>query len=71
MLNTEHAYIEAGYKCGKAARHQDAALARHWRQWLARAIDLENEHADKLHAAHLFRQGYSEANPPRTVEYFR
>lgn len=71
MLNTEHAYIDAGYKCARATINRDAGLAQHWRQWLARAIDLERDNADKLEAARLFRVGYAEAQPMRKPEYFR
>lgn len=71
MLNTEHAYFEAGYKCGQARVRRDEGLASHWRKWLARAIDLEKHGDDKWLAAKLFRDGYAEAQPQRKPEYFR
>lgn len=64
MLNTEHAYIEAGYKCARARIQRDESRAQHWREWFARAYALEKpEH--KHIARALFDRGYAEAQPMR------
>lgn len=60
MLNTEHAYIEAGYKCAQARRQRDESRARHWKNWFSRAYALESPE-DKPMVRALFDRGYSEA----------
>ena len=64
MLNTEHSYIEAGYKCARARLQRDESLAQHWRQWFARAYALESE-SDRPQCRALFDRGYSDAQPIR------
>jgi len=64
MKHTEHAYIEAGYKCARARLQSDEHTARHWKSWVNGAIALENE-PDRQQARRLFDQGYSEAQPTR------
>jgi hypothetical protein len=64
MNHTEHAYIEAGYKCARARLQSDEHTARHWKSWVNGAIALENE-PDRTEARRLFDQGYSEAQPTR------
>jgi hypothetical protein len=64
MKHTEHAYIEAGYKCARARLQSDEHTARHWKSWVNGAIALENE-PDRTEARRLFDQGYSEAQPNR------
>ena len=60
MLNTEHAYIEAGYKCAQARRQRDESRAQHWRNWFNRAYALEKPD-DKPAVRALFDRGYAEA----------
>jgi hypothetical protein len=60
MLNTEHAYVEAGYKCAQARLKRDESLAQHWKRWFSSAYALENE-TEKPYVRKLFDQGYSEA----------
>jgi len=62
MIHTEHAYIEAGYKCAKARLQGDEYTARHWKAWFSGAVALE---FDRPEARRLFDQGYSEAQPTR------
>lgn len=62
MLNTEHAYIEAGFKAGQAVRQHDAARSDHWRRWFRAARALEQE-SDREYVDKLFGQGYLEAQP--------
>ena len=64
MLNTEHAYIEAGYKCAQTRRQRDEARAQHWKNWFSRAYALESPE-DKPLVRTLFDRGYSEAQPTR------
>ena len=64
MKHTEHAYIEAGYKCARARLQSDEHTARHWKSWVIGAIALENE-PDRTEARRLFDQGYTEAQPTR------
>ena len=64
MLNTEHAYHEAGYKCARARLERDEARAAHWRNWFSRAYALEDDE-NKPIARALFDRGYSEAQPLR------
>lgn len=64
MLNTEHAYFEAGYKCAQARLKRDESLAQHWKRWFSSAYSLESE-TDKLYVRKLFDQGYREAQPHR------
>jgi hypothetical protein len=70
MINTESAYIEAGYKCARARLQNDEARAAHWRQWFARARDIEKPE-NRAEARRLFDQGYAEAQPARRPHYFR
>ncbi len=62
MLNTEHAYIEAGYKCAQARLQRDESRAQHWKSWFSRAYALEQPE-DKPYARSLFDRGYAEAQP--------
>jgi hypothetical protein len=64
MLNTEHAYYEAGYKCARARLQGDAARADHWKRWFSAARASENE-SDRDEARRLFDRGYAEAQPAR------
>ena len=66
MLNTEHAYFEAGYKYGKARVQRDESRAEHWKRWINSALALEKPE-DKNTAERLWRQGYAEAQPIRQV----
>ncbi len=59
MLNTEHAYHDAGYRAGRARRQGDEMLARHWSQWFRQALLIERD-ADRSEARRLFDQGYLE-----------
>lgn len=70
MINSEFSYVQAGYKAGKAMRQGDRALYDHWRQWINRALNVESVD-DREYIQKLWGQGYSEANPPRTIEQFR
>lgn len=70
MLNTEHAYHEAGYKCARARIQRDESRARFHKDWFTRALALENEE-DRQYARKLFDQGYAEAQPNRSPQYFR
>jgi hypothetical protein len=70
MINSEFTYVQAGYKAGKAMLQGDAALYKHWRTWFQRALNVESND-DREYIQKLWGQGYSEANPPRKVEYFR
>lgn len=38
MINTEHAYIEAGYQAGKAVRMGRQHIAETWMQWFKAAL---------------------------------
>lgn len=64
MNHTEHAYIEAGYKCARARLQSDEHTASHWKRWFTGALALESE-TDRLEARRLFDQGYREAQPTR------
>ena len=64
MKNTEHTYIEAGYKCAKARLESDEARATSWREYFSKMRNSE-EDADKAEARRLFDQGYREAQPGR------
>lgn len=64
MKHTEHAYIEAGYKCARARLQSDEHTARHWKSWFTGALALENE-PDRTEGRRLFDQGYNEAQPTR------
>ena len=64
MNHTEHAYIEAGYKCARARLQSDEHTARHWKSWFSGALALEPE-TDRPEARRLFDQGYTEAQPTR------
>jgi hypothetical protein len=64
MINIEHAYFEAGYKCAQARLQRDESRAQHWKSWFSRAYALESE-TDKPYVRKLFDQGYSEAQPHR------
>jgi hypothetical protein len=64
MKSTEHAYIEAGYKCARARLQSDEALARHWKEYFSKMRNSEAD-TDKDEARRLFDQGYSEAQPAR------
>lgn len=70
MLNTEHAYFEAGYKCARARLNRDEGTAKHWREWFTRAAGLEKPE-DRAYAQTLFTSGYTEAQPARRPEHFR
>ena len=60
MINTEHSYHEAGFKCGKARRQHDESLAQHWKGWFREATAAERNDEDKAEARRLFDQGYAE-----------
>lgn len=64
MLNTEHAYHEAGYKCARARLERDESRADHWKRWFSSAYALEDDE-NKPIARALFDRGYSEAQPLR------
>ena len=70
MINTEHAYIEAGFKAGQAVRRGDSALSEFHRRWFRHARALERE-CDREFIDKLWGQGYMEAQPTRKPEYFR
>jgi hypothetical protein len=64
MLNTEHSYIEAGYRCARARLERDEARADHWKRWFIQAQYLEHE-GDRAEARRLFDRGYADAQPAR------
>jgi hypothetical protein len=64
MINTEHSYVEAGYRCARARLERDEARATHWKRWFTGARALEREE-DRDEARRLFDRGYSEAQPTR------
>ena len=64
MINTEHSYIEAGYRCARARLERDEARADHWKRWFTGARALEREE-DRDEARRLFDRGYSESQPTR------
>lgn len=64
MINTEHSYIEAGYRCARARLERDEARADHWKRWFTQAQYLESPE-DRAEARRLFDRGYSEAQPAR------
>lgn len=64
MINTEHSYFEAGYKCARARLEHDEARASHWKRWFSGARALEREE-DRDEARRLFDKGYAEAQPSR------
>jgi hypothetical protein len=64
MLNTEHAYHEAGYKTARARIERNESRAKHWREYFRKMQAHENE-ADRREADRLFNQGYAEAQPAR------
>jgi hypothetical protein len=65
MFNTEHAYIESGYKCARARLESDEARARHWKEYFSKMRGSERTEADRAEASRLFDQGYTEAQPAR------
>lgn len=65
MFNTEHAYIESGYKCARARLERDEARARHWREYFSKMRGLERTEADRAEALRLFDRGYADAQPVR------
>lgn len=64
MINCEHSYFEAGYKCAQARLQRDESRAQHWKRWFSGAYALESD-TDKPYVRKLFDQGYSEAQPQR------
>lgn len=58
MLNTEHSYYEAGFKCGKADKKGDETMRRCWRNWLHEAVSAEANNEDKAEGRRLFDQGF-------------
>jgi hypothetical protein len=64
MLNSEHSYHEAGYKCARARLQSDEASAQAWQRHFTANQYLEREE-DRAEARRLFDRGYSEAQPAR------
>jgi hypothetical protein len=64
MLNTEHSYFEAGYRCARARIQKDEARAQFHKNWFNRAHILEKPE-DRAYVQHLFNQGYTEAQMDR------
>lgn len=64
LVNTEHAYHEAGYKAGKAMRQGDAGMYDFQKRWFNRALDLE-KHEHQAQARELWARGYCEAQASR------
>lgn len=65
MFNTEHAYIDAGYKCARARLERDEARARSWREYFSKMRGFERTEADRAEASRLFDRGYADAQPAR------
>lgn len=63
MINEMYAYQKNGYKCGLAMRCADAGLVSHYRNWLTRALSLENS-ADRPLARRVFDAAYRDAATP-------
>ena len=64
MLNTEHAYFEAGYQAARARIQRDEGRASHWTRHFQKMRDTEAE-ADRAECRRLFEKGYAEAQPRR------
>jgi len=60
MKQTEHTFIEAGYKVARAIQNGNAARAKAAIQNFNFLLALEAEH-DRPEARRLYAQGYSEA----------
>ena len=46
MLNTEHAYFEAGYQAARARIQRDEGRASHWTRHFQKMRDIEAEAAE-------------------------
>ena len=60
MINPLAAYHEAGSKSGRAMRHNDTALSRHWYNWAQKAMRLESAEY-RRECQKEFDQAYREA----------
>lgn len=69
MLNTPDSYREAGYKTATARLQRDESRAAFHKDWFVRASALEKGE-DRTAARKLFDEGYTDAQPARTVHYF-
>lgn len=72
MLNTLDAYRNAGEQAGRASKQHDQGRVSHWKDWAARAWNMETPEYRALAQAE-YEAGYRDGSGYncRKPEYFR